>query len=142
MVGLTPRKPVLNVSRRVQIWQESPNIISIPYALNYLGTMAVDKYDVSGLFASFYKFCSFHFIFLFTKQLNAILCAAFECFAKSINSSLCFVIRKKWSEVGNQEVFIPPKQKSNKGNELFMLCTHFNPRLLTRHRNSKYSTIK
>lgn len=41
-----------------------------------------------------------------------MLCAAFECFAKSITSSLCFVIRKKWSEVGNQEVFIPPKQKS------------------------------
>lgn len=71
VMGLTPREPVLNLSRCVQIWQGSPNIIYIPYALNYLGTMTEDKY-VSGLTVCFfYEFCSFHFIFTL---LNNLMC--------------------------------------------------------------------
>ena len=84
--------------------------------------MAVDKYDVSGLFASFYKFCSFHFIFLFTKQLNAILCAAFECFAKSINSSLCFVIRKKMIWGRQPRIKIKNQNIKNQIKEMSSLC--------------------
>lgn len=87
IVDSHPGKPALNLSHRVAIWQGSPHIIYIPYALHYLGTMAVDKCFGSDCLLPFISSAAFISFFTLLNNLMQYFILQRESFAKSLNSS-------------------------------------------------------